>query len=239
MTGRGRRRRAVLLLALALACGGLAAAEVGSRVSEVESAVGAPVRLLVTARQLPAGTPLRRADLAVQEVPERFVPPDALTEPSDAVGLPPAAALAEGSYLTAGVLAPEVDEESGPGLGAGALRRGQRAVEVAVAGGEALGAAGPGARVDVLVSTDSGAAAARTFLALEDVELLALRAAGGGGAAGAAGGGATAVATMRVTLPQAVYLTAAQNFAREVRLLPRPPGDRRRAGRATVAADAL
>jgi pilus assembly protein CpaB len=42
-----------------------------------------------------------------------------------------------------------------------------------------------------------------------------------------------------VTVRQAVYLTAAQNFAREVRLLPRPPGDRRRAGRAAYAADSL
>ena len=33
-----------------------------------------------------------------------------------------------------------------------------------------------------------------------------------------------------MTLRQAVYLTAAQNFAREVRLLSRPPGDSRRAG---------
>ena len=50
---------------------------------------------------------------------------------------------------------------------------------------------------------------------------------------------ATATATVRVTLRQAVYLTAAQNFAREVRLLPRPPGDRSRAGRASVSAGGL
>jgi pilus assembly protein CpaB len=31
-----------------------------------------------------------------------------------------------------------------------------------------------------------------------------------------------------VTLRQAVYLTAAQSFAREIRLLPRAPGDRAR-----------
>ena len=42
-----------------------------------------------------------------------------------------------------------------------------------------------------------------------------------------------------MTLRQAVYLTAAQNFAREVRLLPRPPGDRSRAGRAAVSAGGL
>jgi hypothetical protein len=42
-----------------------------------------------------------------------------------------------------------------------------------------------------------------------------------------------------VTLRQAVYLTAAQNFAREVRLLPRPPGDRRRLGRQAVGEEGL
>ena len=39
------------------------------------------------------------------------------------------------------------------------------------------------------------------------------------------------IATLRVTVRQAVYLTAAQNFAQEVRLLPRPAGDRGAAGR--------
>jgi hypothetical protein len=33
-----------------------------------------------------------------------------------------------------------------------------------------------------------------------------------------------------VTLRQAIYLTAADNFASEIRLLPRPPGDHSRPG---------
>ena len=76
-------------------------------------------------------------------------------------------------------------------------------------------------------------------MALEEVELLGLR--GGGETAGFArepqGGdaGATAVATLRVTLGQAVYLTAAENFGREVRLLVRPPGDRSRSDGAATA----
>ena len=49
---------------------------------------------------------------------------------------------------------------------------------------------------------------------------------------GTAAGGPTALATLRVTLRQAVYLTAADNFAREIRLLARPPGDRSPAGAA-------
>jgi pilus assembly protein CpaB len=34
-------------------------------------------------------------------------------------------------------------------------------------------------------------------------------------------------ASLRVTVRQAVFLAAAQSFAREIRLLPRAPGDRR------------
>jgi pilus assembly protein CpaB len=48
-----------------------------------------------------------------------------------------------------------------------------------------------------------------------------------------------ATATLRVTLPQAVALTAAQNFAREIRLVPRPAGDDRRLGPAAMTASEL
>jgi pilus assembly protein CpaB len=50
-------------------------------------------------------------------------------------------------------------------------------------------------------------------------------------APGDASTGPTALATLRVSLRQAIYLTAADNFAREIRLLPRPPGDPSPAGR--------
>jgi pilus assembly protein CpaB len=67
------------------------------------------------------------------------------------------------------------------------------------------------------------------------VELLGLSAASGeeGGAA------PSALATLRVTARQAVYLTAAANFVQEVRLLLRPPGDRKRVGAVTVTGSGL
>jgi pilus assembly protein CpaB len=242
MSARTRRRRAVLLLALALACGGLAASEVGSRVRDIEAQVGRPVPVLVAARDLEPGAALRRSDLAVKEVPERFVPPGALAAPEEAVGSEASSALPRGGYLTASALAGGSEREAGE---PSALRRGERAVEVAVAGGAALAErVAPNGRVDVIVSTEQGDGAGRAFLALESVQLLDLRAGvEGPGAAPkdgeSAAAAASAVATLRVTIRQAVYLTAAQNFAREVRLLPRPPGDRRRAGRASYAANAL
>jgi pilus assembly protein CpaB len=137
-----------------------------------------------------------------------------------------------GGYVTAGTLGAAARRGGG-------LPRGQRALEVAVSGGEALANdAAAGTRVDVLVSTEGR----RTFLALQDVELLSIRAQSGAGPGDEEGGASTsadAVATLRVTLRQAVYLTAAQNFAHEVRLLQRPPGDRRRDGAAAVSAGEL
>jgi len=105
------------------------------------------------------------------------------------------------------------------------VRRGERAVTVEVSGAAGLAA---GSRVDVLVSTESTAGAGRTLMALAGAELLGLEAGPTAAASGERTGasGPTALATLR----QAVYLTASDNFAREIRLLARPPGDRSAAG---------
>ena len=235
-----RRRRAAVLLSLALACGGLAASEVSSRVRDVEARVGAPVPVLVAARELEAGRELKGGDVAIREVPDRFAPPDALAAAEEVVGAVVSVPLARGAYITAASLGGGGGRAGGSPAG---LRKGERAVEVAVTGGAELAdAAGPGARVDVLVSTDPNEGPGRSFLALEDVEVLDLATGAPGASAPETendGPAATATATLRVTLRQAVYLTAAQNFAREVRLLPRPAGDRSRAGRAAVSAGGL
>jgi len=239
VSARARRRRGFVLLALALACGALAASEVGDRVSEVKGRIGVPVPVVVAARDIEPGTELSRADLRLSRVPQRFAPPDAPTSPEQAVGLHTAGPVAAGSPITAGVVG-----TTASGDDPGALRRGERAVEITVAGGASLiETAVPGARVDILVSTDPGDGPGSSFVALEDVELLAL--APGSSAEApldadlSAGAATSAVATLRATLRQAVYLTAAQSYAREIRLLPRPPGDRRRIGRATVGANDL
>lgn len=239
MSVRPRRRRGLTLVALALACGGLAAAEVGERTAAVERRVGPDVPVVVAARDVEAGAELGRRDLTVDRVPRRYAPLDAPAAVEQAVGLRTAGPVAAGSPITAGVVG-----GGDAGAAPGGLRRGERALEVAVSGGAPLAeAAGPGARVDVLVSTEPGDRGGETFLALEDVELLALSPGvdPGGMALDAEPGSPapSAVATLRVTLRQAVYLTAARSFARELRLLPRPAGDRRRVGRAGVSAAGL
>jgi pilus assembly protein CpaB len=232
MTRGSRRRRGLILLSLALASGGLAASQVSGTVQRVEARVGRPVPVVVARHALAAGSRLDVGDLSVRGVPGRFVPRDALTSPAEAAGSRTAVPLPPGAYLTAGAL-------GGAGRPGGGLPKGQRAVEIAVAGGAALAdRAAPGTRVDVLVSTEPHAGDGRTFVALEDVEVLSLRP-GGGEDSGGARASADAVATLRVTLRQAVYLTAAQNFAREVRLLPRPPGDREHGGDAAYGSGDL
>jgi pilus assembly protein CpaB len=98
----------------------------------------------------------------------------------------------------------------------------------------------PGARVDVLVTRDgdAGGAPGGAELALQDVEVLAARRASvsetprGGDASGP-----LVAATLRVGVRQAVFLAAAQSFAREIRLLVRAPGDRRHDGGVRVGTD--
>ena len=177
MSGLRRHRRGALLLSLALAFGGLAAAEVSGRVGEVEARVGPLVPVVVARADVQEGTRLEpelaaRA-LEVREVPERFAPPDALSTPEEATGLATAVTVPAGSYLTVGALGAGPGEDSA----ASGLARGERALDLSVAGGDALAAqgGGPGARVDVLVTTESESRPGRTYVALENAELLALR----------------------------------------------------------------
>jgi pilus assembly protein CpaB len=217
-----RRRRGLLLLSVALASGGLAASQVHDRERRAAERLGSSVEVLVAARDLRAGAAISRDAVGVRSVPARFVPPDALVSSEGVIGARTAVPVAAGGYLTAAVFAggDERRQES-------ALSRGKRAVTIKVAAGAELGELAPGSRVDVLVSTET-AGGGRTTMALAGADLLQVGE--GGGNPDNPSAGPTALATLRVTLDQAVYLTAADNFAREIRLLPRPPGDHSRAG---------
>ena len=105
----------------------------------------------------------------------------------------------------------------GAGAGPSPLAAGERAVAVplSAAGGAAAGLTA-GARVDVVASTGEGLAG-RTAVVVGDAEVLAIaetRSPDGFGESGEA--------WLRVSSAQALRITAALNFAREVRLLARP-----------------
>ncbi len=213
-----RRRRALLLLGLALVLGALAASDVARREAALDARLRPLVPVVVARAALPAGEPIAPADLTVRAVPARFAPRDALTDPVQAAGRRPLAPLAAGADVGLAVL----HEEAVAGA---PVRRGERVAEVVAAGSPELVV--PGARVDVLVTREARPGApGGTQLALEAVEVLA--AAPAAEAGGDAPPGGRVSASLRVTVRQAVFLAAAQGFARELRLLPRPAGDRRR-----------
>ncbi len=137
-----------------------------------------------------------------------------------AVGQRAAVAIAERTDLAASLLA--VPEAAAAPRGP-VLRRGERALDLVAVG--AADAVVAGAHVDVLVTYDGPAGApGPTRLALADVEVLAARAPPTADAPDSAAGLPRLLATLRVTVSQAVALTAAAAAARQVRLLPRPRG---------------
>jgi pilus assembly protein CpaB len=210
-----------VLLGLALVLGGLAASDVARRESALRAQLGPAVDVVVARADLAAGRQVSARDLALRRVPSRYAPVGAARVPETLIGQRLAASVRRGGYLGADLIAPE-PEVAGP-----PVRKGERALEVVALGSRALVV--PGARVDVLVTREG--AAAGTELALEDVEVLAARAAP---AAARDDAGERVAATLRVSVRDAVYLAAAQSFARELRLLPRAAGDDERSGPVSV-----
>jgi pilus assembly protein CpaB len=207
----------MVLLGLALVLGGLAASDVARREAALRAQLGPAMEVVVARADLAAGRPVEASDLAVRQVPVRYAPTGAATVPETLIGQRLAAPVERGGYVAAAMVASESDVAGPP------VRRGERAAEVIALGARALVV--PGARVDVLVTREGGAAG--TELALEDVEVLAARPAP---AAARDECGERVAATLRVSVRDAVYLAAAQSFARELRLLPRAAGDDERAG---------
>jgi Flp pilus assembly protein CpaB len=217
-----RRNRAIAFALAALACAGLAAAAAGGYRASVEEQLG-PLRPAVVALQPLAArraiTPARAArSLEVRRIPARFAPPGTLSSPRQGVGLAPAARIPAGSYVVSGFLrrpghaaargeAPELPADRQP-----------VEIEVSAAGALAASASRGHLRVDVVVTSEPGARGrGRTRVEAEGVALLALAESGGGGYPGQ---GDTWTATLALTRAQALRLIQAENFARQVRLIP-------------------
>lgn len=211
-----RRRRAALLLGLALLLGALAASDVAGREAALQRSVGPVVPVVVARTRLPAGTRLDARHLAVRRVPSRFAPATGYASTSALAGTRAAVALEPGQDVT-----PSVVDDGARAAGA-PVRRGERVADLVARGSAEL--VRPGGRVDVLVTRERGDGGGSTSVALEDAEVLAARSAADDEQAG---GGPRVAVSLRVTARQAVFLAAAQSFARELRVLPRAAGDRR------------
>jgi Flp pilus assembly protein CpaB len=212
-----RRGRAIAFGVAALLAAVAAGTIADGYGDSVARGYGALRPVVVASAQLRAGEALdptaTEEDLEVRQVPGRFVPPGALRDPAEALGLAPAATVPSGAYLLAAQLRPPHSDAPGPSLSGG-----RRPVQIAVTGAEALavGGADPvGSLVDVVVTTEPrDGGAGHTYVAAADVPLLGLGAGPEGDAAGAA------EATLGLTRPQALRLIAAESFARQVTVMP-------------------
>jgi pilus assembly protein CpaB len=225
-----RRRRALLLLGLALLLGGLAASDVARREAALDREIGPLLPVVVARTQIAPGAPITARRLAVRRVPARFTPPGSVASAGSIQGLKAAIPIPAGAFILASAVSENGTAAPGP-----PIRSGERVADVTAVAPPGL--VQPGTHVDVLVSREEGdGTTGQTVLALEDVEVL--------GAVPVSRDGAgpddspKVAASLRVDLEQAVYLAAAQSFARELRLLPRAAGDRTDGSRGlTVGAD--
>lgn len=222
-----RRARAIGFGCAALACAALAAAVAGGYRGDIQSELG-PLRAVVVARaSVQAHHAITAADVRrlfeVRRIPERFAPAGALEVPTQAIGRAAAVAIPAGSY----VLAAELRDPGrshlrprGPVAGPG-----REPVEISVTGAEALAAGRgdpAGGHVDVVVTTEPGpGGSGRTYVAAENVTLLALSQSTDSTGGDYTTSGSDWTATLALTRPQALRLIQAENFARGVRLIPR------------------
>jgi pilus assembly protein CpaB len=212
------------MIGLAIVLGGFAGADMRRRERALHATIGPSTTVVVAARPLEVGVPLTIEQLAVRSVPRRYAPRDAIDRPELLVGLRPRVAIPAGHDVGIGAL------DDGR---TSVLRTGERIAEIVAVGDAA--AVRPGVRVDLLVTRDRGERAGTTRLALENAEVVATAPApADGGAAGP-----RIAVSLRVTIRQAVYLAAAQNFATELRVLPRSPGDDADGAAGLAASDRL
>jgi Flp pilus assembly protein CpaB len=221
-----RRARAVGFAAAAALCAAIAAAASDGD-GDPASQYGDLRKVVVATEQLPGHRRLResviRRALELRRVPERFVPPDVLSNPAQALGRSPAVPVPAGGYLLASQLEAPASVDRRPRR----LADGRRPVEIAVQGAGALAAqpVGPARRVDVVVTSEPGpgGGAGRTYVAAEAVELIELRP-GERSAPGDVLAGPTGeawIATLALTRDEALRLIHAEAFARDMRLIER------------------
>jgi len=180
------------------------------------SAPAVPTRqVLVAARVIPTGTllglPSSSGLLAIARVPDDLALTGLLAGPAEADGRRTIAPIAPGEPVTQAALG------GAPGTGPAPLQAGERAVPVPLrAAGASAAAPGAGARVDVLASDGEGPAG-RTRVVVSGAEVLALMRSddGGGDVAGDA-------LMLRLGVDDALAVTQALDFAREVRVVIRP-----------------
>jgi pilus assembly protein CpaB len=214
-----QRRGALLLVAAGLGALGVYFS-VLAYVSDVGSRVGDMVTVVTLARPVQAYEPIRSEAVELREVPQRWLPPDAILDERDVVGLVSPTELPEGSFAQRGMFV------NRPGV-----QRGFR--EVAILVDAETGVAGKvssGDRVDIIATSEpsddprSREAAVLVSNALvvdvglpEDVERES--------ADGGFGTGRAVPVTFALPVQEALKVAYAESFAVKVRLALRGGGD--------------
>jgi len=212
------RARAVAFSAVAGACAIAAAGAASSYRASVDDRLGELRTVVAVARPLGAGAVLRgavlRRSLTTRDVPVRFLPPDAIVDRSQVEGRRVAASVPAGSYLLASQLRVSTGrKERRPDLGSDL-----HPVEVTVSAAGSLVGSSPG-RVDVVVAGEPVTGGrARVRVAARGVRLLDVTTADP--AQSTEVGGDAWIATLALRKEQALELIEAENFAREIRLIP-------------------
>ncbi len=232
-SGLKRRRRGIVLLLLAGATAALSVSLVTRHTDAVNAQLGPLQEVLMTKKDLPKGTDLEPDNidryLEVRLVAERFVPRKHFSSADQIVGLKSQVDISAGTYVSVGQVSNAGEEDDQE------IRNGLRAVEISVEASRSLaGMITPGSRVDFLVTMEGEGGSAVTYLAYENLSVLrAVKADSEGGGADSVGAEDSAgrmLITVRVSAKTAVYLVAAENFAKQIRVLPRPVGDNKRVG---------
>ncbi len=215
-----RRGRALAFGLLAAICAVASASIAAGYRDSVDQQLGELREVTVLTAPLRAGMKLSRRALRgateARSVPVRFLPPDVLTDPMAARGRRLAASVPAGSYLLASHLRqPSAGAGSGP-----TLQRGRHPVDILVAGAGSVAARGGGVTfVDVVVAAEPiTGGRSRVEVAAEGVQLLGLEPADP--AAAAESGGDAWMATLALERGQALELIEAENFARQIRIIP-------------------
>ncbi len=206
-----RRRRALALAALAVVLGALAAADVAGREAQLQRRLGRPIPVVVARGPLVEGRPLRTGSLAIRQIPSRYAPAGSFGRPEELVGRAPAVDLPPGTAITSALL--QTEDDAVPQLPVG---EGRRITEVIAHGSPDLVVAGT--HVDVLVTTERRDGQGSTRIALSDAEVLTAA------PQDADDQGPRVRIGLSTSVEQAVALAQAQNFAREIRVLPRAAG---------------
>lgn len=217
-----RRGRAIAFAVVAAFCAVASASIASGYRDSLDDQLGELREVAVLTAPVPGGKALSgrviRSSVELREVPVRFLPPDAIADPSQVQGRKPYAPIPEGSYLLASHLRSRGGASAGPE--APKLRADLNPVEIGVTGAGALAGAGPATRlrVDVVVAGEPVTGGrARVRVAASGVRLIALEPAAPEDSAVSGTDGWNA--TLALTRSQALELIEAENFAREIRLI--------------------